>query len=90
MRPSEVIQRHYGDCKDKANLLVAMLRAAGIKANLALLDVGPGPDVSTALPGISLFDHAIVYVPADGPHNPAALDRCHRRNLRGRLPPLRR
>ena len=68
MRPSEVIQRHYGDCKDKANLLVAMLRAAGIKANLALLSVGPGPDVSTALPGISLFDHAIVYVPADGPH----------------------
>jgi predicted Zn-dependent protease len=71
MRPSEVIQRHYGDCKDKANLLVAMLRAAGIKANLALLDVGPGPDVSTALPGISLFDHAIVYVPADGPHTQA-------------------
>jgi len=68
MRPSEVIQRHYGDCKDKATLLVAMLRAAGIKANLALLDVGPGPDVSPALPGISLFDHAIVYVPADGPH----------------------
>jgi len=67
MRPSEVIQRHYGDCKDKATLLVAMLRAANIKANLALLDVGPGPDVSTALPGISLFDHAIVYVPADGP-----------------------
>ncbi len=70
MSPSEVIQRHYGDCKDKANLLVAMLRAAGIKANLALLDVGPGPDVSPTLPGISLFDHAIVYVPADGPHNP--------------------
>jgi len=68
MRPSEVIQRHYGDCKDKANLLVAMLRAAGIKANLALLSVGPGPDVSPALPGISLFNHAIVYVPADGPH----------------------
>jgi tetratricopeptide (TPR) repeat protein len=68
MRPSEVIQRHYGDCKDKANLLVAMLRAAGIKANLALLSVGPGQDVATALPGISLFNHAIVYVPADGPH----------------------
>ncbi len=68
MRPSEVIQRHYGDCKDKANLLVAMLRAAGIKANLALLSVGPGPDVSTTLPGISLFNHAIVYVPAEGPH----------------------
>ena len=63
-RPSEVIQRHYGDCKDKATLLVAMLRAAGIKANLALLDTGPGRDVDASLPGINRFDHAIVYVPA--------------------------
>jgi tetratricopeptide (TPR) repeat protein len=65
-RPSEVIQRHYGDCKDKANLLVAMLRAAGIQANLALLDTGPGSDVEAALPGINRFDHAIVYLPAAG------------------------
>ena len=63
-RPSEVIQRHYGDCKDKANLLVAMLRAAGIPANLALLSTGPGRDVDPQLPGINQFDHAIVYVPA--------------------------
>ena len=65
-RPSEVIQRHYGDCKDKANLLVAMLRAAGIKANLALLSTGPGSDVEAAMPGINRFDHAIVYLPAAG------------------------
>ncbi len=65
VRPSEVIARHYGDCKDKATLLVAMLRAAGVKANLALLSVGPGRDVDAALPGINMFDHAIVYVPAD-------------------------
>jgi tetratricopeptide (TPR) repeat protein len=65
-RPSEVIKRHYGDCKDKATLLVAMLRAAGIKANLALLSTGPGRDVVAELPGINRFDHAIVYVPADG------------------------
>lgn len=65
-RPSEVIQRHYGDCKDKATLLVAMLRAVGIKANLALLSVGPGRDVDPSLPGINRFDHAIVYVPAGG------------------------
>jgi hypothetical protein len=63
-RPSEVIQRHYGDCKDKANLLVAMLRAVGIKANLALLTTGPGRDVDPSLPGINRFDHAIVYLPA--------------------------
>ena len=63
-RPSEVIQRHYGDCKDKATLLVAMLRAAGIKASVALLTTGPGRDVNASLPGINRFDHAIVYLPA--------------------------
>lgn len=65
-RPSAVLQRHYGDCKDKATLLVAMLRAAGIPANLALLDTGRGLDVGPDLPGINWFDHAIVYVPAGG------------------------
>lgn len=64
--PSAVLQRHYGDCKDKATLLVAMLRAAGIEANLALLSTGPGIDVDPSLPGINRFDHAIVYVPAAG------------------------
>jgi tetratricopeptide (TPR) repeat protein len=63
--PSEVIQRHYGDCKDKATLLVSMLRAVGIKADLALLSTGPGRDVDVSLPGINRFNHAIVYVPAD-------------------------
>ena len=63
-RPSEVINRHYGDCKDKATLLVAMLRAAGIPADLALLSAGPGMDVTPDLPGMNEFNHAIVYVPA--------------------------
>jgi tetratricopeptide (TPR) repeat protein len=63
---TEVIRRHYGDCKDKAALLVAMLRAVGIAANLALLDSGPGLDVTPDLPGMNQFDHAIVYLPADG------------------------
>jgi len=62
---SEVIKRHYGDCKDKAALLVGLLRAAGIAANLALLDSGPGADVTPELPGMNEFDHAIVYVPGD-------------------------
>lgn len=66
-RPSEVIQRHYGDCKNKATLLVAMLRAVGIKADLALLSMGPGRDVDPMLPGINRFGHAIVYVPKGGP-----------------------
>ena len=64
--PAEVLKRHYGDCKDKAALLVSMLRAAGIAANLALLNAGPGRDVTPALPGMNQFDHAIVYVPPPG------------------------
>ncbi len=61
--PSETLKRHYGDCKDKATLLVSMLRQAGIPAYLALLSIGPGQDVDPSLPGMQLFDHAIVFVP---------------------------
>lgn len=61
--PREVISRGYGDCKDKATLLVAMLRQAGIPSYVALLSVGERQDVPADLPGMGLFDHAIVYVP---------------------------
>lgn len=61
--PSETLALKYGDCKDKATLLVAMLRAAGIPAYVALLNAGSRLDVPANLPGMGLFDHAIVYVP---------------------------
>lgn len=61
---TEMLKRHYGDCKDKAAFLVAMLRAAGIPANIALLETGPGVDVKPDLPGMNQFDHAIVHVPS--------------------------
>jgi len=68
--PAETMKRHYGDCKDKATLLVSMLRAAKIPAYLVLLNAGSGQDVDPLLPGMRLFDHAIVYVPAgDGPND---------------------
>jgi transglutaminase-like putative cysteine protease/tetratricopeptide (TPR) repeat protein len=60
--PAETLRRQYGDCKDQATLLVALLRAANIPAHVALLRVGPVPDVDPELPGLT-FDHAIVYVP---------------------------
>jgi len=62
-KPAEVLARKYGDCKDQAALLVAMLRAAGIPANVALLRSGYGHDIELDLPGMGMFDHAIVYVP---------------------------
>jgi transglutaminase-like putative cysteine protease/tetratricopeptide (TPR) repeat protein len=63
--PGETLTRKYGDCKDKSALLVAMLRAAGISAYVVLLDAGRGEDVPPDLPGMGMFDHAIVYVPGE-------------------------
>lgn len=60
--PAEVIARRYGDCKDKATLLVAALREAGLKAHVALLLPGTRLDLNPELPGFGLFSHAIVYV----------------------------
>ena len=63
----ETLARRYGDCKDQATLLVAMLRVAGIRAQVALLRTGRYGDVAPALPGLGDFDHAIVYIPGDRP-----------------------
>ena len=63
----ETLARRYGDCKDQATLLVAMLRVAGIRAQVALLRTGRYADVAPALPGLGDFDHAIVYIPGDRP-----------------------
>lgn len=65
--PEETLARGYGDCKDKATLLVAMLRGVGIDAQVALLSTGFGIDAEPELPGLQSFDHAIVYVPGAQP-----------------------
>ena len=65
--PDETQKRKYGDCKDKASLLVAMLRAAGLQASVALLAAGFDTDVDTELPGLGRFNHAIVYVAGEQP-----------------------
>ncbi len=71
--PSETLNRKYGDCKDKATLLVTMLRAAGIPSYVALLNAGLGMDIPADLPGLGLFDHAIVYLPGNPAHGQPAL-----------------
>ena len=65
--PEETLKRGYGDCKDQSTLLVGMLNAAGIPAHLALLRAGSTEDVVPDLPGMGMFDHAIVYVPGNPP-----------------------
>jgi hypothetical protein len=73
-RSSVVLERKYGDCKDKATLLIALARAVGIElrfVTLATHHMGR-PDRSVVLPH---FNHAIAYVPAQtGIDKPFFLD----------------
>jgi Flp pilus assembly protein TadD/transglutaminase-like putative cysteine protease len=84
--PSETLKRKYGDCKDKAALLVTLLRAQNIPAYLALLSTGPGQDINPELPGMGMFDHAIVFVPASGSEPELWIDATAQYSRVGDLP----
>lgn len=58
-----VVQRGFGDCKDKAALLYVMLREAGIDSRLVLVRTRGNGDVDEAPASLAVFDHAIAYVP---------------------------
>lgn len=61
---NEVFQRRFGDCKDKATLLIVMLNEAGIDAVMAIIrtsNMGRLPEPYP--PSLAMFNHAIVYVP---------------------------
>jgi transglutaminase-like putative cysteine protease len=60
---TETFENKFGDCKDKATLLVAMLRAMGIKGELALIRTQALGDIASYPASASIFDHAIVYLP---------------------------
>ncbi|TCK18273.1 uncharacterized protein DUF3857 [Thiogranum longum] len=64
--PGEVYERRYGDCKDKATLLVTILDQLGIKAYPALVSTEYQRDVDNWLPSPGLFDHVIVTTELDG------------------------
>ncbi|PIY82321.1 MAG: hypothetical protein COY78_07745 [Candidatus Omnitrophica bacterium CG_4_10_14_0_8_um_filter_44_12] len=59
----EVFKNKYGDCKDLSLLCAAMLKAAGIEADVALFrDEFSIADPKNDLPIPTLFDHVIVLV----------------------------
>lgn len=55
-----VLQRAYGDCKDKSNLLRAMLREVGITSFLACARATEDFDVWSDFPCLDMFNHAIL------------------------------
>ena len=57
---AEVLTNRYGDCKDKATLLDALLDAEGIHSSTALIN--SKFDLDPDVPAPSQFDHAISFV----------------------------
>jgi tetratricopeptide (TPR) repeat protein/transglutaminase-like putative cysteine protease len=60
---TQVLARRFGDCKDKASLLVAMLREVGVEADLVLVRTRRGGKLDPQPASLAVFDHAIAYVP---------------------------
>ena len=64
--PDAVWARRWGDCKEKALLMVTMLRALGIEASPALVNTERREAIAQDLPNAGSFDHVIVRVHANG------------------------
>jgi tetratricopeptide (TPR) repeat protein len=59
----KVLSRRFGDCKDKASLMVSMLRLAGVDARIVLLRMRRLGRVGQEPASLAVFNHAIAYVP---------------------------
>lgn len=57
-----VLERKYGDCKDKAVLFITLAKQLGVKAHFALVRTRDSGPLDRDVP-MQQFNHAIVYVP---------------------------
>lgn len=64
--PRVVLSRRFGDCKDKALLLVALLSELGVAARPALVATGTRQQLDAWHPSPAAFNHVIVRVDLDG------------------------
>lgn len=60
--PSTVLNRRYGDCKDKSLLLSSLLQNAGVTAHPILVSTQASVDMDELPPSHYLFNHCIVYL----------------------------
>ncbi len=70
---SLVLQRRYGDCKDKSSLLTAMIRSVGLNSNFAWVGTRKLPYKYTDFPALSNSNHMIA-VWWDEHNKPVILD----------------
>ncbi|MBN1916839.1 MAG: DUF3857 domain-containing protein [Verrucomicrobia bacterium] len=63
---SSIYENRYGDCKDKATLLLTMLDEAGIRGSIVLVATDVMAQVDPEMPTLDQFNHAIATVVIDG------------------------
>nr|MBP6626727.1 DUF3857 domain-containing transglutaminase family protein [Arenimonas sp.] len=64
--PRRVLERRFGDCKDKTLLMLSMLHRLEIPAHAALVNTEVGRGLVDQLPRPDVFDHVLVRVQLDG------------------------
>ncbi len=64
--PGVVLERRFGDCKDKSLLLVHLLRALDVEADTALVNNYRGRSLDALLPSPLAFNHSVVRARVDG------------------------
>ncbi|WP_394824306.1 DUF3857 domain-containing protein [Pendulispora albinea] len=63
-RCAQIFARGFGDCKDKATLIVTMLKELGIPSTIVVVRSGMRGGFETYPASLAPFDHAIAYVPS--------------------------
>jgi hypothetical protein len=63
-RVDQILERRFGDCKDKASLTHALLEALGIDSRLVLLRMRRLGRMPAEPASLAIFNHAILWVPA--------------------------
>lgn len=83
-RSAQTLARGWGDCKDKATLIVTMLRELGIPSTIVLVRTRQRGDIESSPASLAPFDHAIAYVPSLDLY----LDGTAEHSGSGELPPM--
>jgi tetratricopeptide (TPR) repeat protein/transglutaminase-like putative cysteine protease len=63
-RVDQVLSRRFGDCKDKASLMHALLESLGVDSRLVLLRMRRLGRVPERPASLAVFNHAILYLPS--------------------------
>jgi len=62
----QTVTRGWGDCKDKATVIVTLLKELGIPATMVVVRTQFKGRLRSKIPSFAPFDHAIAYVPSLG------------------------